>query len=141
MKTTTLPDVWPLHDILLDSEKDQWLNLHQTREKAKPRTHAHDTVEWLVQNFELSKDFEVRRTAVFMHHHPRKVTRMTSIIEYSCTNTINVTNCSKQVHPQHNHGRTDHGLKQINKWQGHWQYFGWRHSRDLWDPPEYHNWR
>ena len=27
----------------------------------------------------------------------------------------NVTNCNKLVHrPQHNHGRTDHGLKQIN---------------------------
>ena len=37
---------------------------------------------------------------------------MTSIMEPSWTDTINVPNCTKKVHqPQHNHGRTDHGLK------------------------------
>ena len=26
-------------------------------------------------------------------------------------------------------------------WQGRWQYFSWRHSQDLRNPSEYHNWR
>ena len=25
-------------------------------------------------------------------------------------------------------------------WRGHWQYFGWGRSQDLWNPSEYHNW-
>ena len=42
-----------------------------------------DPEDWLVQNFELSKDFgfanfQIHQTAVFLPHHPTKVTRMIS---------------------------------------------------------------
>ena len=66
------------------------------------------------------KDFtdvncQVHQTAVNMPHQPTKLTQTTSIMEHSWPDTINVSNCAKQVHqPQHNHGQTNHGLKQIN---------------------------
>ena len=57
------------------------------------------------------------------------------------TEPTNMTNCPKQVHqPQHNHGRTDHCLKQIN----HGKVIGQimvGYSQGLWCPSEYHKWR
>ena len=50
-----------------------------------------------------------------MHHHLTKVTRTATIVEPSLIESITVPNCPRHVHqPQHNHGRMDHGLKQIN---------------------------
>ena len=78
------------------------------------------------------------QTAVVMPHHPTDVTRTTSIMDPSLIKPRNVTNCTKQVHqPQHNHGRLDQDLKQIN----HGNILAREHSQDLWNPSEYHNWR
>ena len=68
-----------------------------------------------------------------MLHHLTKVTRTATIVEPSLIESITVPNCPRHVHqPQHNHGRTDHGLKQIN----HGKVVGY-----ILDGSEYHNWR
>ena len=64
--------------------------------------------DWLMQNFELSKDFtfanyQNHQTTVKMLHQPTKVTKTTSIMEPSLIEPISVT-----VHrSRHNHGRMD----------------------------------
>ena len=50
----------------------------------------------------------------FFHQIAVCITQTTSIMEPLWIETIDVPDSPKQVHqPQHNHGRTDHGLKQI----------------------------
>ena len=79
-----------------------------------------ETEDWLVHNFGPRKDFgsvnfQINQTAVVVSHHPTEVTKTTSIVDPSLIKPTNMTNCPKQDHqPQHNHGRRDHGLKQIN---------------------------
>ena len=130
MKIMTLPELWHLHDILLDSEKDRWLIHTHSPEASENKTsknwakHIEDykagTEDRLVHNFDFNKDvgsvnYQIHQTAVVMRHQPTKVTRTTSIMEPSLIEPTNVTNCPKQLHqPQHNHGPTDHVLKQIN---------------------------
>ena len=64
--------------------------------------------DWLMQNFELSKDFtfanyQNHQTTVKMLHQPTKVTKTTSIMEPSLIEPTSVT-----VHrSRHNHGRMD----------------------------------
>ena len=115
-----LPELWLLHDILLDSEKDRWLNHTLTPEASGTKTlhasakHIVDynagTKDRLVQKSELSKDFgsvnyQIHQTAVVMILQPTEVTRTTSSVESSLIEPTSVTNRSKQVHqPQHNLG-------------------------------------
>ena len=74
---------------------------------------------WLVQNFGLRKDFgfvncQIHQPVFPSHRQRTKVTRRTSFMELSLIEPTNLTNCPRQVHqPQHNHGRTDHGLQLI----------------------------
>ena len=69
--------------------------------------------DWLVQNFELSKDStlvhsKIHKTVFKRRRHPTKVTRTTSIVEPSLLEPTNVTNFPKKVpQSQHNHGRMD----------------------------------
>ena len=65
-----------------------------------------------------SVNFQIHQTVFQSHHHPQREAKTTSILELSVVKPTNVTNCPRQVHqPQHNHGQTDHGLKQINQFK------------------------
>ena len=113
MKIRTLPELWPLHDILLDSEKDRWLKQTLALDASEGKTsntcakHIEDgkvgTKDWLVQDFELSKDFgsvncQIHQTTVVMPHRPTKVTRTTSVMEPSLIEPTNVTKSPIRAH-------------------------------------------
>ena len=93
--------------------------VHKPTFQIKSSGHSKLAPKIGLQSVEVSKDFgsvnfQIHRKAVFMLLPPTKVTRTTSIME-PLTDTINMPKCSKQVHqPQHNHVRTDPGLKKIN---------------------------
>ena len=93
-----LPELWLLHDILLDSEKDRWLNHTLTPEASEIKTshtcakHIADykvgTEDRFVQKSELSNDvgslnYQIHQTAVVMPLQPTEVTRTTSFVESS----------------------------------------------------------
>ena len=125
MMKRTSPELWLLHDILLDSEKDRWLKNTHAPDASECNTlstqHIEDCKvgieEWLMQNFGLRKDFgsenyQIHQLVLQSHPLPQREAR-TSIVEPSVIKPTNVTNCPRQVHqPQHNHGQT--GLKKIN---------------------------
>ena len=98
-----------------------------------PRAHRR-LESW---NFELSTHFgsvnyQIHQTAVVMLHQPTHVTRTTSIMDPSLTEPTNVTVAPNRFINNGSWSQTD------QSWQGHWQYFGWENSQDLWDPLEYH---
>ena len=78
------------------------------------------TEERLVQNFGPTNDlgfvnFLIHQPVFHSEHHPQREARTTSIVESSVIMPNNVTHCPRHVHhPQHNHGQTERGLKQIN---------------------------
>ena len=99
LKIRTLPELWPLHDIFFENREEPMAQsyTYTTSNIAKLAPKI-----WLVQNFELSKDlgslnYQIHQTAVFMLHHPTKVTRTTSIMQASLTESINMLNCSRQT--------------------------------------------
>ena len=80
---------------------------------------------------------QIHQTALFMLH-PAKLTPMTSIMV-----VIDRVDQHAQL-PQAGSSTTTHlwangSWSQTNQsWHGQWQYHGWGHSQDLWDPSEYH---
>ena len=113
-------------------EKDRWLNhtlAPDASEIKKPWIHAQSSSKFRklapkncsCRTSDNRKDFgsvnfQIHQPVFQSHRHPQREARTTSILEPSVVKPTNVTNCPRQVHqPQHNHGQTDHGLKQINQ--------------------------
>ena len=132
--------------LILDTEKDRWPNhmfTDGTFERKPSRTYAKHVEDCKVgaedliaQKFELNTDltlehFQIHQTAVFMHHPPT-ATQTTSIMNPSWIETISVPMCPKQVHqPQHNHGRADHGPRQMSHGNFIGNILAWDIRRDL----------
>ena len=99
--------------------------MHQSQQKSKTLNACANlievqkvgTEELVVQRKSFrSVNYQIHQPVFRSHHHPQREARTTSILELSVVKPTNVTNCPRQVHqPQHNHGQTDHGLKQINQ--------------------------
>ena len=109
MKIRTLPELSPLHDNLLDSEKDRWLNHTFASEASDTQPYIH--VQRHIEDDNVGKDFG---SVNYQFYQPAatKVSRTTPIMELLLIELANVANRPKQVHhPPHNDGRTDHGLK------------------------------
>ena len=113
LKTMTLPVSWPPRDTIRDTEKDRWLS-HTLAPEASEKNKIFNTCAScfaLSTNESDEDDFDYGA----------------SLIE-----PTNVIHCTKQVHqPQHNHGRTDHGLKQINHGSTTDHFFTFQQLRGL----------
>ena len=154
MKMETLPELWPLHDISFELEKDRWLNHTLAPEASENKTlhicakHIEDCKvgieELLVQNFGQRKDFgsfnyQIQFRATIIHME-------SSGDDFDCGAFSYQANYRDQL-PQTGSSTTTQSLangswsQTDQSWQGHWQNFGWRHSQDLWDPSAYNNWR
>ena len=130
MMMRTLPELWPLHDIILNSEKDRWRN-----HALAPDASEGKTLNTCAKHIERLESWNRRKaraelrtneclrfcelpdspTPVFQsQHHPQREARTTSIVESSVIMPNNVTRSAPGHvhHPQHNHGQTDRGLKQ-----------------------------
>ena len=130
MKIRILPELWFLHNILPDSEKERWLKdkpAPEGSEKKKTlRSCAKHTEYDKVGNEDrLAKEafggvkYQIHQTEVNMHHQPTKVTKTTSTMELLLIERLlmptNVINYLRPIHqPQRIHGQTDHGINQIH---------------------------
>ena len=127
----------------LDSAKDQCLNHTFTSGTSESKTSNDKEAQledckvgagdWLAQNFDLSKDFnvancQIHQTAEFMPRQPTKVTRTTLIMEPAL---IEPTNGTQKVSSITTQFWANESL------QGHLQYYERTHSQDS----GYHNWR
>ena len=75
-------------------------------------------------------------------HQPTNVKRTTSINNLHSSIQPTWEIAPNQLINRKTHSWTNGSWSQTDQsWQGHWQHFGWRHSQDLWEPSEYHNWR
>ena len=131
---------------------DSIIHSLQAREEATPRIRAKSTSEdckvgtgdWLAQTYELSKDFVYIGE---LSDSPDSSVYVPSTIE-SGEDDLNYGALVDRADQRDQLSQTSllittktwaYGPEQ--SWQGHWQYYGWEHSQDLWDLSEYHNWR
>ena len=91
MKIRILPELWFLHNILPDSEKERWLEHSLAPEESENETlrscakHTeHDKVgneDRLAKKAFGGVKYQIHQTGVNMPHQPTKVTKTTSTME------------------------------------------------------------
>ena len=155
MKIKTLPELWPLHDILFDSQK-----MAQSYTCTTP-----------IRKPNLEYMRKARRRLQSWNRRMARAELRTKERLWFCALPDSPTSLSETPSTtERGEGDFDHGvfidranrrdrllqtgssttrqswangsLSQTDQsWQGPWEYFDWEHCQDLWDTSEYHNWR